>query len=150
MEEARHGESRISHSQTDEYAEKFGFDKTTTNLDKVRRVIYGALALAYDEASARLGKDNGDFSSWMEDALEDKSPFTFDLADDEPVAPEAGRRPRSAPNDSSPRAPTPASAPWERTPNPEPVETSITVAFLTGYGHFERRLDGHVARLTRR
>jgi hypothetical protein len=75
---ARHDEATISMSQIDAYSERFDFQKTTTNVDRVRRVIYGARAEACDEASRRMGTNGSAFrfDDWAKEAL---------VVEDEPV-----------------------------------------------------------------
>jgi integrase len=75
---ARDGETTISMREIDAYADRFEFPKTTTNLDRVRRVIYGARAQACDEASRRVATDGSAFrfDEWAKEAL---------VVEDEPV-----------------------------------------------------------------
>jgi hypothetical protein len=70
-EHARHREATISMQQIDTYADRLDFEKTTTNLDRVRRVIYGARAQACDEASRRVDTDGSPFrfDEWAKEAL---------------------------------------------------------------------------------
>lgn len=100
-ESSRHGETIISMRQIDAYASRFGFEKTSTNLDRVKRIIYGARAEACDEASRKLG-DAGPFrfDEWAKDAM----------SSSEPVAPA--------------EAPSPSPSPATAVPQPTPAEVS--------------------------
>lgn len=85
-EDARHGEGKISLHQIDAYAERFGFEKTTTNIERIRNVIYNARAKACIEATRHLLNEGHDFARWTEDALADQTPFAFEPDDVDAVA----------------------------------------------------------------
>lgn len=85
-EDARQGEARISVHQIDAYAERFGFQKTPTNLERIRNVIYSARAKACDEATRHLLNEGRDFAGWTQDALADETPFAFELGEVDAVA----------------------------------------------------------------
>lgn len=94
---------QISVRQLDAYRDRFGFEPTSSNLDKVRRTIFSARTAACKEATKHLGQHAGDLDAWVEDALADSSPFAFD---DEAV--KASDMPPTAPPKQDHR-PTPTS-----------------------------------------
>jgi hypothetical protein len=108
-ERSRHGETTISARQIDDYAERFDIARTTSNLDRLRRVIYGARAEACDEATRRLGTDGSAFrfDQWAEEAL---------VVDDEPLTPPSA--PWNAEPIASGDAPSAAQAPPSPTAEP--------------------------------
>jgi hypothetical protein len=112
-ERARHGETRISARQIDHYAEQFAISKTTTNLDRVRRVIYGARAQACDEATRRMGADGSPFrfDEWAKEAL----------VEEEPVPPVSPARAASAATPVEPASAPVSEAPVPQAAGPVPV-----------------------------
>ena len=85
-EDARHGEAKISVHQIDAYAERFGFEKTTANIERICNVIYSARAKACIEATRHLLNEGNDFAGWSQDALADETPFAFEHRDVETAA----------------------------------------------------------------
>lgn len=103
-EDQRH-EHLIPRDQLDHYRARFGFEPTSSNLDKVRRTILSARSAACNEATKHLGEYPGDMNAWVEDALADTSPFAFeDVAAAPPSATPEHPTPSPRENYSTPRA----------------------------------------------
>lgn len=108
-EDARHDEARISVHQLDAYAERFGFEKTTTNIERISHVIYSARAKACIEATRHLLNEGRDFAGWTEDALVDNAPFAFE--NDETPGKGQAVQPPIQPAECSPVAPAESPVP---------------------------------------
>jgi hypothetical protein len=80
-EDARHGEAKISVHQIDAYIERFGIERTATNIERIRNVIFSARAKACVEATRHLLNEGHDFAGWTQDALADETPFAFEPGD---------------------------------------------------------------------
>lgn len=95
----------VSPSQLDAYRNRFGFEPTASNLDRVRRIILSARSAACAEATKHLGTHPADFDRWVEGALSDGAAFAFeaDHAGAPDVRPEASP---AAPVSPQPGAPT--------------------------------------------
>lgn len=68
----------VSANQLDAYRNRFGFEPTASNLDRVRRIILSARSAACSEATKHLGSHPADFDRWVEGALSDGTAFAFE------------------------------------------------------------------------
>ncbi len=109
---ANAGETIIRKAQIEDYLERFAIAPTSGNIGRIKQVIYSARAAACDEATKRLKDQSGEFTDWVEAALEDDSPI-YDVA---ATAPEPAQSPAPTPQPSPPPA-----AETERTRIPSPT-----------------------------
>lgn len=72
------GGSPVSGEQIGAYVENFGIAPTAANLDKMRRTICAAKAVACRKATADLSLDEDVPAEWIDDALADDTPFAWE------------------------------------------------------------------------
>ena len=68
----------VSKAQLDAYANAFGIMVTRDNVAHMARTICSARAAACREATGRLSAGEDDFAQWIDDALDDDTPFAFE------------------------------------------------------------------------
>lgn len=76
-EEMRH-DRLVSGNQIKAYQDRFNFEPTTTNLERVERTILAAREAACREATKQLGVHPSDFSGWIDEALASDEPLAFE------------------------------------------------------------------------
>ncbi|PTT37683.1 hypothetical protein DBR33_17650, partial [Stenotrophomonas sp. HMWF022] len=81
------GGSPVSGEQIGVYVENFGIAPTAANLDKMRRTICAAKAVACRKATANLSLDEDVPAEWIDDALADDTPFAWETTSATPPQP---------------------------------------------------------------
>ena len=81
------GGSPVSGEQIGTYVENFGIAPTAANLDKMRRTICAAKAVACRKATANLSLDEDVPVEWIDDALADDTPFAWETTSVPPPQP---------------------------------------------------------------
>ena len=105
----RYGDILVSSDQLARYCEEFGFAATSTNIERVRRVIFQARARACEEASRRLdGEDASSFEDWAAEAMLEEAlspPVTAPPPTIAVSTPAEAQPAQTAPATASPAAP---------------------------------------------